>query len=76
MVGLTSVLICSPESVRNSWGKISVTLNAQSVSDLRVNVNPFLMQIPVNHGGHTGVGPDVFGRFNHVDDGVDGQDDA
>ena len=69
-IELTKILICFKEIGGSK--KIGFTLNVQSISDLRVNVNPFLMQISVNHGRYAGVGPDVFGRFNHVDDGVDG----
>ncbi len=30
----------------------------------------------VHHCGDAGVGPHVFGSFDHIDDGVDGEDDA
>ena len=30
----------------------------------------------VHHCGNAGVGPHVFGCFDHIDDGVDGEDDA
>ena len=30
----------------------------------------------VDHGGDAGVGPDILGGLYHVDDGVDGQNDA
>ena len=33
-------------------------------------------EIVVGHRTDAGVGPYVFSRFHHVDDGIDGQDDA
>ena len=35
-----------------------------------------LLEVVVSHCADAGVGPYVFGGFHHVDDGVDGQDDA
>ena len=36
----------------------------------------FIFQVILGHTADAGVGPDVFTGFNHIDDGVDGEDDS
>ena len=61
---------------------ISVSiLPRSSIHNLQVVTYQFLnsaseLNIVVGHRTDTGVGPYVFGRFHHIDDGIDGQDDA
>ena len=52
---------------------MSVNIAFQSYEKI---ANPLPPQILIRHGADAGVGPDVFGGFEHVDDRIDRQDEA
>lgn len=54
----------------------SNTLRLQSSRSGLSGIVELALQVVVGHGAYRGVGPDVFCGLDHVDDGVDRQDDA
>ena len=59
------------QSLRGDSGSLALRRNGLALRFVFVAV-----EVLVDHGGHSTVGPDVQHRFDHVDHGIDGKDHA